>query len=175
MQFCDLAHLREVGGEAELARLRACGFLTAEDAALVRLDEIERFRRSPLLAELLGRGRLFRELRFNVRLPAAAFTADPTRRAAYAAETLLVQGVMDGIFEHEDGALHLFDYKTDRLSAAERRDPARAATRLLARHRTQLIYYAAACRRMYGTPPREVLIYSLPLGDTVAVPLPEEE
>ena len=38
-------------------------------------------------------------------------------------------------------------------------------------HARQLSYYAAACERMYGAPPREVLIYSLPLGDGVPVDL----
>ena len=43
------------------------------------------------------------------------------------------------------------------------------AARLSERHALQLSYYAAACTRMYGAPPREVLIYSLPLGDAIPV------
>lgn len=171
MQFCNFAHLQEVGAAAELTRLTERRFLSPEDAALVRLDEVEAFLRSPLLSALTGEGKLYRELRFHARLPAAAFTADPDKKLAYGDETVLVQGVMDGVLVRPDGEVWLFDYKTDRLTAYERAHPAAAAEKLCARHTMQLSYYAEACRDIFGRRPDRVMIYSLPLGDTVDVPV----
>ena len=170
MQFCDFTRLRDGGAEKELARLREGQFLSAEDAALVRLDEIEAFRRSPMLRALCGGGRVWRELRFHVHLPAYAFTADPEKKSSLADRRVLVQGVMDVVLEREDGSLWLIDYKTDRLSYGERKDPAVAARRLCERHGLQLSYYAAACRQIFGRLPDRVLIYSLHLGDAVSLP-----
>lgn len=169
MQFCDFDRLATVGAEAELARLTAEAFLSPEDAARVRLDEVAAFVRSPLFARIRAAGRVRRELRFHATLPAAAFTEDAERRAALSGRELLVQGVIDCIIENDDGSYVLVDYKTDRLTERELADRTLAARKLSERHALQLSYYAAACEKMYGMPPREVLIYSLPLGDTVAV------
>ncbi len=171
MQFCDLAHLTPEGVEAEIARLVAAEFIRPEDAARVRRDEVAAFCRSALFARLRAAKRVRRELRFHALLPAEAFTAEEARAAALAGRELLVQGVIDCILEEEDGYT-VIDYKTDRLTPAELADPRLAAEKLTKRHGDQLAYYAAACTRMLGKPPREVLLYSLPLGDTVRVECP---
>ncbi len=171
MQFCDFAALRERGAEQELDRLVKGRFLSPEDAALVRLPEIEAFAASPLLREIISAKKLWRELRFHVHLPASAFTDDPEKKAAYEGETVLVQGVMDGVLQKENGELWLFDYKTDRLLREEKRDPAAAAKKLTERHALQLSYYAAACRAIFGRAPDRVMVYSLALGDAVDVPV----
>ncbi len=176
MQFCDFARLRDGGAETELARLVEARFLTQEDADLVRLREIQLFADSRFLSDLLGGGHLYRELRFHARLPAAAFTANTDRKEAYRGETVLVQGVMDGVLLRPDGALWLFDYKTDRLTREEKNNPNLAKEKLAARHALQLSYYALACRDIFGRLPDRVLIYSLPLGDVLDIPviLPQE-
>lgn len=167
LQFCDFENLAAAGPAAELERLRAKAFLSEEEAARVRLDEISLFCRSALFARMQKAARVRRELRFHVFLPAAAFTTDEERRAALAGEKILVQGVIDCILEETGGAPVLVDYKTDRLTGEMLRDRAAACAFLSARHREQLSYYAAAVEQMYGTPPGETLLYSLPLGDTV--------
>jgi ATP-dependent helicase/nuclease subunit A len=171
MQFCDLAHLSPEGVEAEIARLVEHAFLTPEDAARVRRDEVAAFCRSALFARLTAAKRLRRELRFHATLPAEAFTTEEARAAALAGRELLVQGVIDCILEEEDGYT-IIDYKTDRLTPAELADKSLAAEKLTRRHADQLTYYAAACTRMFRKPPRELLLYSLPLGDTVRVDPP---
>lgn len=165
LQFCDFGLLLRDGAERELARLRDAGFLTAEDAARVRLPEIAAFARSPLLAAMTEGEKLYRELRFHVRLPAEHFTSDPARQAALTGKTVLVQGVMDAVLLRPDGQIWLIDYKTDRLP----RDRAAAEAKLRARHTAQLSYYAAACREMFGRVPDRVLLYALALGDTVSL------
>ncbi len=167
MQFCDFDRLARDGAQAELERLKAAAFLNDEDAARVRLVEIEAFRRSSLFATLRAAKSLRRELRFHVNLPADRFTADPQRRALLQGRTLLVQGVIDCIVEEADGSYLLIDYKTDRLTASELESRPLAEKKLRERHSAQLAYYREACAAMYGRPPRACGLYSLPLGDTV--------
>ncbi len=166
LQFCDFTRLKTAGVLAERDRLVASRFLRLDEAELVRCDEIEAFIASPLFSELLSAKCLRRELRFHSLLPAADFTADGAKRRELAAagRTVLVQGVIDCILEEEDGYV-LIDYKTDRTP----RDRTEARRLLVERHREQLSYYAAACQRMYGAPPRRVLIYSLALGESIEV------
>ena len=167
LQFADLDRLTPDGIEAELARLVEAEFLTREDAARVRTDEVATFSRSPLLARMRAAGRVRRELRFHALLPADRFAGEEKAEALLGRE-LLVQGVIDCVIEEEDGYT-VVDYKTDRLSPEELADRRLAARVLTARHGEQLSYYAAASERLYGKPPKELLIYSLALGDTVEV------
>ncbi|MBQ7377868.1 MAG: UvrD-helicase domain-containing protein [Clostridia bacterium] len=167
LQFCDLSSLQRTGAAAELSRLTEKGFLTREDAARVRLDEIEAFCASRTFAELLAATELHRETRFHITLPASEFTAVGEKRALLAGETLTVQGVMDCVYRRADGGLVLLDYKTDRLTREELNDRALARERLVSRHGGQLSYYVKACVSLFGQAPDEVLIYSLPLGDSI--------
>ncbi|MBR2351271.1 MAG: UvrD-helicase domain-containing protein [Clostridia bacterium] len=173
MQFCDLENLAKNGSQAELDRLVLGEFISREDAARVRLDEIELFARSGLIEEMRGAKKIYRELRFNVRFPASRFTADAEKREAYADRTLLVQGVIDCIVERESGELLLIDYKTDRLTKRELENRALATEKLTRSHASQLSYYRMAVEKMFGRPPVSVAVYSLPLGDTVEIKIAE--
>ena len=111
-------------------------------------------------------------LRFLLRLPSLLSLLCVTTSVQVLLQRrlqVLVQGVIDCVIEDSEGELHLVDYKTDRLTPAEIADPKKAAEKLCGRHRLQLSYYAAACEGMYGKPPKEILIYSLPLGDAIPV------
>lgn len=167
LQFCDLERLAKGSAAEELAHLMKSGFLTKDDAELVRIDEIEKFRRSTLFSDMRAAKRLYRELRFNVRLPAKDFTDDEERRAALTGEHILVQGVIDCIIENEDGSLTLVDYKTDRMSREEMANPALADRALRDKHEKQLSYYAEAVKMMFGKSPVRTEIYSLQLGRSV--------
>ena len=171
LQFCDFSHLEKTGVDAEIDRLLEDGFITPLDLAMIRREEIELFLKSRLLAEILGAKRLWRELRFNLRLPAENFTADERRKSAYKerGETVLVQGVIDCLIEDEKGDLHLIDYKTDRLTKEELCDKALATKKLSLLHSAQLSYYADAVKTVFGKDVASVRVYSLPLGDTVEV------
>ena len=167
MQFCNLESLVKDGAEAELMRLFERGFISEKDRARVRLPELRLFERSALLKEMLGARELYRELRFNISMPAEAFTEDKERRLALSGEELLVQGVIDCIVVGRDGEISVYDYKTDRLTREELADRSLAEAKLRARHKTQLSYYSAAVEKMFGRAPHRVAVYSLPLGDTV--------
>ncbi|MBQ8322087.1 MAG: UvrD-helicase domain-containing protein [Clostridia bacterium] len=169
MQFCDLENLAVRGAEAELCRLIDLRYISKEDGERVRISELELFRKSRLFSEMRGAAALYRELRFNVKLPANLFTESDERREAYSGKDVLVQGVIDCIIEYEDGSLGVFDYKTDRLSREMLADKKLAAEFLTEKHRAQLTYYAHAVERIFGKKPTRVEVYSLPLGDTVCV------
>jgi len=171
MQFCDYEHLYSEGAEAELSRLIEKRFISREDAALVRLPEIELFRESELFRRLLSAKYILRERRFNTILPAKDFTEDPDMREKLERDgiTITVQGVVDCIFIDSDGRAVLVDYKTDRLTQAELSDEAEARKKLLSRHSGQLTLYSRICERMIGRPFDSVCIYSLHLGKTIEV------
>lgn len=166
-QFCDLERLHREGAEAELKRLRAENYLSEEDAKRVRIREVEMFRRSPLFAEMLAARRIWRELRFNTRLPADMFATDPAERERLRSTDVLVQGVIDCLYEDKNGELHLVDYKTDRLTREERESPELGRARLRAAHTRQLSYYAEAVKRMFEREVATVAVYSLHLGESV--------
>lgn len=168
-QFCDLEALRDTGAAAELSRLKRERYLSEEDAARVRLREVEAFRHSPLLSDMLAARRVWRELRFNTRLPADMFTTEAQTAEKLRCADVLVQGVIDCLFEDDGGELHLVDYKTDRLTKEEREDSALGEARLREKHSLQLSYYAAAVEKIFGKKPVTVEVYSLHLGRSVDV------
>ncbi len=169
MQFCDLKNLTEAGAEAELERLIKNGFLSSEDGGMVRVREIELFARSALMQEMLSARKIHRELRFNVYLPASAFTSSEEKKDAYRDRSILVQGVIDCIIEKTDGSIILCDYKTDRLTREELRSRPLAEKKLRARHSMQLGLYSMAMEKIFGKKPERTEIYSLPLGDTIPI------
>ncbi len=169
LQFCDLERLAKVGARQELDALKQKGFLSEQDAALVRVREADAFAKSKLIRDMLSAKKLYREFRFNVKLPAEDFTTDPEQKRLYENEHVLVQGVIDCLYEDSAGDLHLIDYKTDRLTPEERADKALAKEKLKAKHSLQLSYYAKAVELMFGKYPKTVEVYSLPLGDTLDV------
>ena len=133
------------------------------DIRLIRTEELERFASSPCLAMLRDAETLYREQRFHVTLPAAALTKDELLGEKLKDERVLVQGVIDCVAVGRDGELTLMDYKTDRLTKAEREDPALAERVLRERHGAQLAYYADAALRIWGRRPR-TYVYALHTG-----------
>ncbi len=169
MQFFDIESLIENGAEGELERLTELGFLSRADKELVRLNEIRRFERSRLLSDMRSAEKIYREFRFNVKLPAEKFTTDPTLLEKYKGECILVQGVIDCLIVDKNGNLRLIDYKTDRLSPEEMRNIALAYNKLRESHSLQLAYYALAVEKMFGKRPSSVEVYSTPLGLTIPI------
>ena len=169
MQFCDLDNLIKNGAKAELQRLRENKFIGDTDADRVRIREIELFGKSRLLGEMLSAKKIYRELRFNVYLPAYHFTSDELKKAAYSDREILVQGVIDCIVVRPDDSILLCDYKTDRLTREELTNRPLAEQKLREKHSMQLGLYALAVEKIFGRLPSDVQVYSLPLGDTISI------
>ncbi len=156
MQFCDFDAVEQKGITSELARLTDRGFMSAAMADAVYKEALEAFFTSPLYREMLSASLLKREFRFNVRLPATAFSQDAEYVEALGDTRLLVQGVIDCFFEKSDGTLKLIDYKTDRIG----RSPDETAALLLERYGNQLRYYRMALEELTGQTVSEVVLYS---------------
>ena len=132
---------------------------------------IEHFTSSALFDEITRAKTVRREFRFNVLLPAWRFTSDKalSEKLRECRADITVQGVTDVIFERHDGTLVLADYKTDTLNSYEVSHPDAAKEMLRSRHRSQLIYYKAACEKIFERHVDEVVVFSLALGDTVDI------
>ena len=145
---------------AEIAHVRQRGRLSEKQAEAVRASNIAAFFRSELYARAAAAKRIWREKKFIVRLsdlhlsgPLAQLGAD------YAGTEGMLTGIMDLVFEEEDG-LVLADYKTDRVQSG---------AQLLEQYTEQIRLYAEALRLITGKPVKECVLYSLHLNQTVPV------
>jgi ATP-dependent helicase/nuclease subunit A len=175
LQFCDLERLLGVGAREELKILTEKKYLSERDSGLVRIKEVEKFRSSRLFSDMRSAEKIWRELRFNVKLPCEMFATEFGTREELMGEEVLVQGVIDCLILDTDGDYHLVYYKTDRLSSEEMSDRSKAEEKLRASHSRQLGYYAEAVKIMFGKYPKTVEVYSLPLGDTVDVKIERKD
>ena len=121
--------------------------LLPEQAAIIRLDAIETFLHSPLGIRMKKARRLWRELPFSRRLEARRFypAAEPAAR-------IFVQGVIDVLFEDENGALVLVDYKTDKDT-----NP----MHICRKYRLQIDLYTEAIEAILGRKVTERCLYLL--------------
>ena len=159
MQFCSFEGLLQNGASAELERLVREGFISRSTSELVNTYHLEKFRKSALLDELLRAKDIKREFRFNVMLDASEFTDDTSLKG----EKILVQGVIDCLYENDKGEVVLVDYKTDFVTEDD------CEKTLKERHSLQLSYYKRAIELMLERPLSKTLIYSVPLAKTVEI------
>ena len=172
LEFCDFKRLANDGIDAEIARLVSHGFISESAAKIIHREQLEAFCRSDLMRLIQCAKNVRREQKFGLSVPMARLTKNETLAAAIGDTPIFVQGSIDLLLEMPDGALLLFDYKTDRLSDAERADPTLLAADLQHRHGDQLACYADAVRALFGKAPDKTYIYSLPLGGAVEIKTP---
>ncbi len=139
------------------------GFLSARQRELISIDMVKAFTDSLLFSRLLDARWLKRELKFTVLAEAGELLPGLNERQR--GEKLLLQGVIDCIYEGDEGIV-LVDYKTDRV---------RAAQVLVQRYQNQLRLYADAYFRMTGQRVARAVIYSFSLGCEIEVPLKEQQ
>ncbi len=130
--------------------------LTEEQRAAVDVESVRRFAESEPGLRLAQAAKAHRELPFSVGLPAAAvYGAAPNGvplDAETAAETVLVQGIIDCLFEDERG-LAIVDYKTDAIRGET------GLEELTERYRLQLSVYATAAEKALGRPVTDRYLY----------------
>ncbi len=163
-QFCDFSRIQTYGIQEEIARLAEKRFIPPNIASLIHVEDLERFLNSELLAEIQKAKTVIREQRFNLFLSPKFFTEDPDFCAKLIDEKLAVQGVIDLILITEDNQLCLYDYKTDRLSIREQKDPSLAAKRINELHSLQLSYYAHAAALLFDRPCDRLSVYATQVG-----------
>jgi ATP-dependent helicase/nuclease subunit A len=145
--------------ERQVRAMRQHQMLTEEDlqAVLPLLPRLVEFTQSDLAREMAvaladPNGLLFREIPFTLAVPACEIY--PSCEGLAPDDRILVQGMIDCWYEHEQG-ITLVDYKSDQLTA----DPAACQMELHKRYRLQLAYYARAIEAATGRPVRRRLIW----------------
>ncbi len=167
MQFCDFDSVLCIGAKEEAEHLSLNGFMKRDDVDAVDFKSIDAFFTSDTFARIKkaydSRMLVKREYRFNINLSAALFSSkisDETLKD----EKILVQGVIDIIFENADGTITLLDYKTDRMN-----DNAKEISLFIERHKTQLQYYKIAVERITGKKVTDMILYSFALKRDIRV------
>ncbi len=146
MQYLDYQCCgSEEGIRGELRRLVAEGFLTADQAELVDINQIKAFFATELGQKLRRGTNVLREFKFSVLDDATNFDSE------LAGEKILLQGVVDCALMEEDG-ITVVDFKTDRVTMD------RLADRT-AHYRPQVMAYADALTRIYQKPVKSALLY----------------
>ena len=137
--------------------------LTKEEAVHVDTDAVTSFYATSSGQRLRHAARIWRELPFSrlIPIPAELYPASAKPGGAGATgETLLIQGVIDLLFEEADGTLVLVDYKTDSdTSPAKLHD----------RYDKQIAFYTAAVEQILGRTVDERMLYLLHDGTTLAM------
>ena len=146
MQHMDFAGNLDIAGITEqLARMVAQEMIIPEQVELVDIPGIVAFFQSSLGQRLCHSSKVRRELPFSLMLPGERFDADMVGTG----EGVFIQGVIDALFDEEDG-LVLLDYKTDWVDDG---------TELIERYKVQLDLYAEAVERIFKRPVKEKYLY----------------
>ncbi|MBQ8433044.1 MAG: UvrD-helicase domain-containing protein [Clostridia bacterium] len=171
LEFCDFRRFYESDIDAECAHLIKDRFLLPSDVELLHREQLAQFAKSNLMQWILQAKALYREQKFGLHIPMGELTQRKERRQQLSEHTLFVQGSMDLFLIMPDGKRRLIDYKTDHVTDWEREHLPRLVANMKKKHGTQLLYYAKACKALFGAYPDEIYIYSLPLGQALEIPL----
>ncbi len=140
-----------------LADMVASGKLSERQQECIYIPKLQDFMQSDIASRMqqaAKEGLLRKEQSFFLGVPANTVNTDFP-----ADEMMLVQGIIDAYFE-EDGELVLVDYKTDRVENGQE---------LADRYRIQMQYYTKALEQAMNKKVKEVILYSLALGEEVAL------
>ncbi|GGH86157.1 ATP-dependent helicase/nuclease subunit A [Pullulanibacillus pueri] len=129
--------------QEECSRMVTQEMLTPEEGAALDLEAIHHFYETTMGQEILTAPRVVRELSFSLALNTSEVYKDWQGNE----EKLLVQGVIDCLYENEKG-LTLLDYKTDQLQGRFH-TPEDAQAALISRYRKQLELYRIAIERIW--------------------------
>ena len=144
------------GVEEQRKRLLEEEFLTADQAAAVRADQVLAFFTGDLGRWLLAQPEIHREFKFSLLADAQALGYEVP------GEQVMLQGVVDCFAVEPDG-LTILDFKTDRVSDAGLEDRA-------ARYTPQIQSYGHALSRIWGLPVKRLILYFFAAGQAVDVP-----
>ncbi|MNC31759.1 ATP-dependent helicase/nuclease subunit A [compost metagenome] len=138
----------DIGGT--LDRLAEAGFISPADREVLDGQVIAAFFATDVGRRLASAKEVRRELAFTLGLEAGELYPDCAPEAAK--ELVLLQGIIDCLFEDSDGRLVLLDYKTDRTKGLSDGE-------LAERYRVQLRLYERAVADIWGRKPDELAVY----------------
>ena len=151
IRLIDPGKLRKEGADAdqavraEMARMRAEGILTEDEANMIRINGVISFFRSSLGKRMLESTEIKREATFTMRIDSR--------------ESTMVQGIIDCAFK-ENGEWILIGYKTDHDT-----DP----KSFVPRHEMQMNWYRTALERLTHVKVREMWLFALRAGKAFPV------
>lgn len=143
----------------QIERMKEKGRIDEEMAQSVREKQIFWFVTSHLgmrMKKAEERQKLWREQQFVISIP-----ANEKNPLWDMNQTILLQGIIDGYFEEEDG-LVLVDYKTDYVEKGKEQE-------LVNKYQKQLFYYARALEKLRGKKVKEAYLYSFGAGKALKV------
>lgn len=154
LQYCDFSLARTSIAD-EINRLESEGVLSAEQAALIDRQGLEKLVKNGLFDRVIDSNKVYREERFAVKIHPALISEDyPDTN-----DEIVMQGAVDLAFE-EDGKIVIVDYKTDRV---------RDIQKLVTLYKKQLELYKEAMRQSLEQEVSECLICSVALNDVIKV------
>lgn len=157
--LCFSAVQTEQELEGALEELVESGRVRAEDMRYIRKHKLMKFLDSALgsqMREAQAEGKLYREQPFVTMIPAAEVVPEAADR-----ERVLVQGIIDGFYETEQGIV-LMDYKTDHLESGQEGI-------LVERYEKQMELYARALEGILGKRVVRKVLYSFSLDKEIEV------
>ncbi|WP_313990289.1 helicase-exonuclease AddAB subunit AddA [uncultured Selenomonas sp.] len=155
MQQLDLSDIANISAiECQLEQLVEKGILTEAERGIINVGNIWTFVSSKLGRRMRAAKAVYRELPFGRLLPAHTYYKEATDED----DQIFLQGIIDVLFEEENGDYILLDYKTDRkISAATAR----------ARYQFQIDLYCDAVETILGKEVKERYLFLLDTGREV--------
>jgi len=169
LQFCDYKSVDNIGVEAEIARLEQLHFIDSRTASILDIPRLEAFFKSSLYAEIQKARKVHREFHFRMFRSASEFTMNEKIKKLAHDKMIFIQGSIDLVVESADEKLILCDYKTDRISAAERYDRDLLVKNMREKHGEQLKQYANAVEGVFGKRPDKTYLFLLSIGACIEV------
>ena len=156
MQFADFAACEAHGVKIEAERLVSDGFLTETQRDLLDFGKLNGFFKTALYEKIRSAEKVYRELRFNLKVAAGEVLAD----APETDDFVLVQGVIDCFIRESDGSYTVIDFKTDHVKSGEEQ-------LLAGRYANQLAFYCRAVTDMTKAPVKNAVIFSFALMEEI--------
>ena len=158
MQNLELqGDLTREGLRAQVALMEEKGLIAAGHESAVNYTSIERFCSSAIGKRMKSAARVWRELPFSRMIPVGKVNPAYSESA----EKIFIQGVIDVLFEENDGSLVLLDYKTDRDTALDK---------IRRRYAKQIELYREAVESILGKPVKESILFLLHDGTSLRIP-----
>lgn len=156
--FMQFANLRAAAQNpaAERDRLVEQGFLSAQVAQQLPLDDIAHFFTTDLARRIALADEVLRETDFITAVPASA-----VQPGAAEGQTVLVQGIADMVLLRKT-EMELIDYKTDAHKTPQQ---------FIDAYAPQLALYKAALQKRFGLPVVRCSLYAFALGREIELPL----
>lgn len=155
MQQLDLSDIVNISAiERQIDQLAEKGILTEAERSVIDVGNIWTFVSSKLGRRMCAAKAVYRELPFGRLLPAQNYYAEATDEH----DRIFLQGIIDVLFEEENGDYILLDYKTDRGISA---DTART------RYQFQIDLYCDAVETILGKEVKERYLFLLNTGREV--------